>query len=107
MTTWDSHVTVRAGPLGSFTPRRDGTHAPNGKPPGLRPSDARAQLNQRPTSPVDEVWTDEISDSLLYGARTDAPAAVLPSTNLLEPLQAGRHGLKHRIGSVDPPPALA
>src|ERR1700722_17368453 len=33
--------------------------------------------------------------------------AVLLGTDLLEPLQAGRHRLKHRIGSVDPRPAIA
>jgi fatty-acyl-CoA synthase len=31
---------------------------------------------------------------------------VLLGTDLLEPLQAGRHGLKHRIGPVDPRPAI-
>src|ERR1039457_4125975 len=55
-----------------------------------------------------QIRTDQISHSLLYGAtRTYAPAAVLLGTDLLEPLQGGRHGLEHRIGPVDPLPALA
>lgn len=51
--------------------------------------------------------TDQISYSLLHGARIYAPAAVLLDTDFLELLQAGPHGLKHRIGPVDPLPALA
>jgi hypothetical protein len=48
----EPHARFDRGPLGRLTPRRDGTHAPNGKPTGLSPSAAPATPNQRPTSPV-------------------------------------------------------
>jgi hypothetical protein len=53
------------------------------------------------------IRTDQINNSLLHGARTYARAAVLLGTDLLKPLQADRHGLKHRIVPVDPLSALA
>ena len=48
----EPHARFDRGPLGRLTPRRDGTHAPNGKPAGLSPSAAPATPNQRPTSPL-------------------------------------------------------
>ena len=43
----------------------------------------------------------------LKTAPTIALAPVLLGADLLEPLQAGRHGLGHRVGPVDPGPAVA
>jgi hypothetical protein len=57
-------------------------------------------------SQLTRVSTDQISGSLLHGAKTLALADLL-DTDLLEPLQTGRHGTKHRIGPVDPHPAIA
>jgi hypothetical protein len=48
----EPHGRFDRGPLGRLTPRRDGIHAPNGKPTGLSPPAAPATPNQRPTSPV-------------------------------------------------------
>ena len=47
----EPHARFDRGPLERLKPRRDGTHAPHGKPAGLSPSAAPAIPNQRPTSP--------------------------------------------------------
>ena len=47
----EPHARFGKGGLGRVMPRRDGPHAPEGKPPGLSPSTAPATPNQFPTSP--------------------------------------------------------
>jgi len=47
----EPHARFGKGGLGRSRPRRDGSHAPEGKPPGLSPSAVPATPNQFPTSP--------------------------------------------------------
>ena len=48
----EPHARFGKGGLGRSRPRRDGSHAPEGKPPGLSPSAVPATPNQFPTSPL-------------------------------------------------------
>jgi hypothetical protein len=70
-----------------------------GRPQTVNPSRFRLKSTRRSDRPHQRqpaLWTEN----------TCSGAAVLLGTDLLELLQAGRHGLKHRIGPVDPCPAI-